>query len=204
MTRVLKIFGATGVLALLSFAGTAQAGAILVDPSTADSSVSIEIDDCFLCWSYAYHEFSDDLDDIFAYMEIGDSWTFDFFDIIVGGATYGTEAIVQATLGFTSPTTATSGTGTGSYATAYVPFIGWVAAGVLEWDQPNAIDLGDGSWLQVEFENIDEAGFGNRTTVSATVSRYGNSVAVPEPATLGLLGIGLLGIGIASRRRVGA
>ena len=43
----------------------------------------------------------------------------------------------------------------------------------MAWLQPDAIDLGDGTFLGVSFEDVFEFGIGNTTTVSATVSRYG-------------------------------
>jgi hypothetical protein len=73
-----------------------------------------------------------------------------------------------------------------------------INGGHLNWIQPGPIDLGDGTFLSVSFEDLFEFGLGNTTTVSATISRV---ASVPEPGTAALLIVGLLALWFASRRQ---
>ena len=38
-------------------------------------------------------------------------------------------------------------------------------------------------------------------TISAVVNQYSNTSAVPEPASLSMMGLGLLGLGLIGRRK---
>jgi len=81
-------------------------------------------------------------------------------------------------------------------------FLGIVSSGELYWNQqPTTLDMGDGTYLGIAFENVSEYGFGNRTTVSAAVTRYG-AIAVSEPGPLALLVLRLLALAFALRGRV--
>ena len=68
------------------------------------------------------------------------------------------------------------------------------------------VDLSDGSYLSIMFDNLDAAGFGNSATVGVTISRVsgwgGGPTGVPEPGTLALIGIGLLAVGLHSSQAV--
>lgn len=68
-----------------------------------------------------------------------------------------------------------------------------------------------GTWSQYWFISAHGTGFGTscRNAVDGllcdsdffTVSSVSGNVPVPEPASLGLLGLGLAGVGLARRRR---
>jgi len=181
------------LLLLVSGAKIASAVPVFVDPDTDGSSVEITVDgDCRIdCW--ANTELADSLALGGRDMEVGDKWVFDFFEITVGGLG-SAEAMIQATLAFIAPDIFSTSTGHGRFFT----FLGWFSAGTLEWDQPDSVELDDGTFLTISFENLHELGFGNSTMVSAAVSRV---AAVPEPGTLALLGIGLLAVALVARSR---
>ena len=131
-----------------------------------------------------------------AMLDIGDSYTFDFIDVMVGAFIGGARVAVDATLALASPTSTVAANGFGGFAS----FMFVINGGYLTWIQPEAIALTDGTFLGVSFENLFEFGIGNNTTVSATISRY-SVASVSEPGTAGLLIVGLLALWFASRRR---
>ncbi|HPV30943.1 MAG TPA: PEP-CTERM sorting domain-containing protein [Deltaproteobacteria bacterium] len=59
----------------------------------------------------------------------------------------------------------------------------------------------NGGWFAYARENNEALSVGDFRYGISHVSFFGNSTPVPEPGTMLLLGIGLLGIGIASRRK---
>lgn len=188
MCRLLGIVAA----GLLAF-GSAHASPILVDPTSEGSAVNAEITSskCLLCFIDV--SISEDLDGAEAALSTGDSFSFDFFDIVVGGLIGVAQIEVDATLALASPDESITGNGFGGFAS----FLFVINGGHLNWIQPGPIDLGDGTFLSVSFENLFEFGLGNTTTVSATISRV---ASVPEPGTAALLIVGLLALWIALRR----
>jgi len=187
-----KLLG-IALVGLLAF-GSAHASPILVDPTADGSDVGAEITSSNCLGCFVEVTVSEDLEEVMAWLEVGDSVTFDFFDIVVGGLIGTADVVVTAVLALASPDASAYGSGDGGFAT----FLFVLNGGYLNWVQPDLIDLGDGTFLAIVFENLFEFGIGNTTTVSATISRI---AAVPEPGTAALLLVGLMALWFGSRRR---
>jgi hypothetical protein len=181
---------AAGLLTL----GSANASPLLVDPTAVGSSVSANITSSNCLGCFIDVSLSGNLEGAMKELDIGHSYTFDFFDIVVGGLIGSAQVELKAILALASPQVSAVGNGFGGFASIFYVLNG----GHLTWIQPDLILLADGSYLGVAFENLFEFGIGNTTTVSATISRY---AAVPEPGTAALLLVGLLTLWFASRRR---
>ncbi len=138
---------------LLAF-GSAHASPILVDPTTTGSAVDAQITSS-TCWGcFIETSISDDLNESMAWLDAGDSFSFDFFDIVVGAFIGSAEVQVNATLALASPGVSAAASGFGGFASFF--FV--LNAGHLTWIQPEAIDLGDGTFLGVSFEDLFEFG----------------------------------------------
>ena len=168
----------------------------LVDPTATGSDVNAQITSSNCLGCFIDVSLSTGLNEAMAWLDTGDSFTFDFFDIVVGAWFGSAQVEVNATLALASPDVSAAANGFGGFAS----FLFVINGGYLDWLQPDAISLGDGTFLGVSFEDVFEFGIGNTTTVSATVSRY-DAASVPEPETAALLIVGLLALWFASRHR---
>lgn len=195
----LKELLAVGTITVLSI-GTANAGAIIVDPTTDGSYVDIDLGPCAPWWGGCDIDWNlaDSLEDEYFTLDVGASRTFDFFDVEVFAWFGAATVAVEAVLALSEPQSLNSGSGGGFFGSIF----GYVSGGALYWEQqPTPIDLGDGTYLGIAFENLLEFGIGNRTTVSATVTRH-RAIAVSEPGPLALLMLGLLALAFSLRGRV--
>lgn len=136
----------------------------------------------------------------------------DLFDIWTDetAANFGDDfasAIISVAFTFTSPSAGGTVTGTTMAGTIIIG-----SAGVVTWDGPVNIFFGPGNSGQLQVSLTDEifnAGFGlgltpgrqHGATVQAKFKLISEAVSVPAPAPLLLLGAGLIGLGLARRRR---
>lgn len=189
--------GIAGVLAL-TVSGYASAVPVTFDLDGLTSSVSLNT------YSSAFGAapvltLNSDLETMSEELNAGETWTFDFFTIDLPrlGAGDGT---VSASLGFDAPSGAglATGNGGGSFLSAFI-----FSAGTLTWiTQPGTFTLADGTSYSVLFENLKGITFGTSADVRAFLTL--NTEPVPEPGTLALLGLGLVGAGLIKRRRAAA
>lgn len=133
-----------------------------------------------------------------ALLSAGQRWAFDFFSITVPWFSSG-EGRVSASLAFDEPSSAPNATGAGRGE--YWNFL--ITGGELTWiRQPGLFSLADGTVYSVLFENLHGITVGKTVDVRAYLTLH--TEPVPAPGTLALLGLGMLGVILASRRQLAA
>ena len=149
-------------------------------------------------WCGVNAAISSSLDSVIGTLDVGETLDFHFLTLEFWGIGLGAGTI-EATLAFDLPTAPpATGAGNGGFATVF----GMLNGGFLEWSSIAPITLADGTSFLVEFQNllgIDVM----KTDVKGSITLLsGTAVAVPEPASVGLLGLGLAALlGAASQRK---
>jgi PEP-CTERM motif-containing protein len=148
------------------------------------------------------HAFPDGAPDPFD-LDVGETTDrFDFLEVTISGIGL-TTGVIDAEMHFAQPTTVTAE----GILAGFSVILGWASGGVLTvLHDPGPIAFDNGGLFDVDFFGFsDDCSYCKTLSgrVQATVSllRAPSTTSVPEPATLSLLGAGLLAIGFSRRRR---
>jgi len=147
----------------LVFTLVATAGAIPIDFNLAGEPYSsVELDNISTTGCTGISAIlSENLEDVEFSLDYGESYTFDFFDIIVDGFFGWGTANIEATLAFDQPAgSEITGTGNGNWFTIFGVIsggclIGWGTANIeatLAFDQPAGSEItgtGNGNWFTI-------------------------------------------------------
>jgi hypothetical protein len=173
------------------------AGAIPINFNLSGANSSVELSNVStLGWTWVTAEIMDTLENEAFILHDGQSSTFDFFKVTVGGFIGVGSADVTATLAFDEPPSSGTGDGSGGWFT----FLGVLSAGHLIWDtQPETVFLDNGDFFDITFHDLEVGGIGNWAMIQATVTAH--AAPIPEPATMLLLGTGLFGLAGVGRKK---
>lgn len=195
-----KFLGALSVILLFNgVAGFAVATPVYFDLGGSDDGSSVTVLESAE-WSNLTASLDSDLDAQTFWLQNGETKEVNFFSLTtdgIGGGQY----TINATLAFEAPFNHSAGSGNGYFFTLW----GVLSGGTLIWDPLTIPDYFavNGNTISVDFEDGCVVGLGNTVMIHAYVTNEGDgSVSpIPEPATMLLFGVGLIGVAALGRNK---